>query len=76
MTTTAAQIVITAGARIRVRRYTAEGKVKFVKDGRILEIAGPRFHFQDETGRRVWLTVDPREIETVMRGWTQTYEVI
>ncbi|MEV6684398.1 hypothetical protein AB0N28_03480 [Streptomyces sp. NPDC051130] len=67
---------IAPAARIRVTRLNSLGRTHFVKVGRVLEVAGDLFKFEDETGRRVWLTVDPTEIEGVMKGWTQSYEVL
>ncbi|NML55344.1 hypothetical protein HHL19_16360 [Streptomyces sp. R302] len=68
---------ITAGTRIRVRRYNGEGKLHFVKEGRVLEADGRFLHFHDdETGYRVWLDANPLAIGETMKGWTQAYEVI
>jgi hypothetical protein len=50
---------IYASARIRVTRVNPLGKNHFVKVGRVLEVCGALFRFEDETGRRAWLTVDP-----------------
>ncbi|MER8233499.1 hypothetical protein [Streptomyces sp. NPDC094049] len=69
---------ITAGARIRVRRYNDLGRLHFIKEGLVLEVhpSLPLFFFQDQDGNRRWLNTNPEEVGQIMTGWSQTYEAL
>jgi hypothetical protein len=69
---------ITAGARVRVTRVNPFGKVQFVKTGTVegLSPSGHLFDFRDEDGRMWYLNMDASEVGKIMKGWSQSYEVL
>ncbi|WP_030962612.1 hypothetical protein [Streptomyces sp. NRRL S-378] len=73
-----ATITITTGTRVRVTRFNSLGKVHFVKTGTVEEVSpsGAVFRFREDFGPARYLSTDPTEIERVMKGWSQSYEVL
>lgn len=65
------------GDRVRVTRHMPDGRIQFIKAGRVDDIVGQSFRFTEDPdssapGRRVYLRFDG----VGMAGWTQTIERI